>query len=126
MNAGATTSHIVRRAGCSDPTTLICDLRKRTELARSCQRSCRHTTGNWSEVRCLVSLIVYYFSRRKILNFVLCRQYTVNYKLETYIRIARLFLEDDDPIQAESFINRASHLQVCFSFSYKPLQVSIS
>lgn len=40
------------------------------------------------------------------------RQYTVNYKLETYMKIARLYLEDDDPIQAEAFINRASHLQV--------------
>ncbi|XKL60977.1 hypothetical protein PGB90_008034 [Kerria lacca] len=39
------------------------------------------------------------------------KQYTVNYKLETYMKIARLYLEDDDPIQAEAFINRASHLQ---------------
>ncbi|KAL3273178.1 hypothetical protein HHI36_014632 [Cryptolaemus montrouzieri] len=39
------------------------------------------------------------------------KQYTVDYKLETYLKIARLYLEDDDPVQAESFINRASLLQ---------------
>lgn len=39
------------------------------------------------------------------------RQYTVDYKLETYLKIARLYLEDDDPIQAEAYINRASLLQ---------------
>jgi len=27
------------------------------------------------------------------------------------VQIARLFLEDDDPVNAEAFINRASHLQ---------------
>lgn len=36
----------------------------------------------------------------------------MDYKLETYLKIARLYLEDDDPVQAESFINRASLLQV--------------
>jgi len=39
------------------------------------------------------------------------KQYSLDYKLETYLKIARLYLEDDDPIQAESFINRASLLQ---------------
>ncbi|XP_077295912.1 COP9 signalosome subunit 4 [Arctopsyche grandis] len=39
------------------------------------------------------------------------KQYSVDYKLETYLRIARLYLEDDDPIQAEAFVNRASLLQ---------------
>ncbi|CAO1369526.1 unnamed protein product [Diamesa hyperborea] len=39
------------------------------------------------------------------------RQYSVDYKLETYLKIARLYLEDDDPVLAESFINRASMLQ---------------
>jgi COP9 signalosome complex subunit 4 len=39
------------------------------------------------------------------------KQYTVDYKLETYLKIARLYLEDDDPVQAEAFINRASLLQ---------------
>ncbi|KAI1285800.1 COP9 signalosome complex subunit 4 [Halotydeus destructor] len=39
------------------------------------------------------------------------KQYTVDYKLETYLKIARLFLEDEDPIQAEAYINRASLLQ---------------
>uniref|UniRef100_A0A1B6CDI1 COP9 signalosome complex subunit 4 n=1 Tax=Clastoptera arizonana TaxID=38151 RepID=A0A1B6CDI1_9HEMI len=39
------------------------------------------------------------------------KQYSVDYKLETYMKIARLYLEDDDPVQAESYINRASLLQ---------------
>ncbi|XP_037042278.1 COP9 signalosome complex subunit 4 [Bradysia coprophila] len=39
------------------------------------------------------------------------KQYTVDYKLETYLKIARLYLEDGDPVQAEAFINRASLLQ---------------
>ena len=39
------------------------------------------------------------------------RQYTTDYKLETYLKIARLYLEDADPVQAEAFINRASLLQ---------------
>ena len=39
------------------------------------------------------------------------RQYTSDYKLETYLKIARLYLEDEDPIQAEAYINRASLLQ---------------
>ncbi|XP_010084573.1 PREDICTED: COP9 signalosome complex subunit 4, partial [Pterocles gutturalis] len=38
-------------------------------------------------------------------------QYNVDYKLETYLKIARLYLEDDDPVQAEAYINRASLLQ---------------
>lgn len=44
-------------------------------------------------------------------EYTIYRQYTVDYKLETYLKIARLYLEDDDPIQAESYINRASLLQ---------------
>ncbi|KAG8296947.1 COP9 signalosome complex subunit 4 isoform X2 [Homalodisca vitripennis] len=39
------------------------------------------------------------------------KQYSVDYKLETYMKIARLYLEDDDPVQAEAYINRASLLQ---------------
>lgn len=39
------------------------------------------------------------------------RQYSVDYKLETYLKIARLYLEDEDAAMAESFINRASMLQ---------------
>lgn len=39
------------------------------------------------------------------------KQYSVDYKLETYMKIARLYLEDGDPILAEAFINRASLLQ---------------
>uniref|UniRef100_A0A8C4X783 COP9 signalosome complex subunit 4 n=1 Tax=Erpetoichthys calabaricus TaxID=27687 RepID=A0A8C4X783_ERPCA len=40
-----------------------------------------------------------------------CLQYNVDYKLDTYLKIARLYLEDDDPVQAEAYINRASLLQ---------------
>ncbi|KAL1497633.1 hypothetical protein ABEB36_008559 [Hypothenemus hampei] len=39
------------------------------------------------------------------------KQYTTDYKLDTYLKIARLYLEDDDPVQAEAYINRASILQ---------------
>uniref|UniRef100_T1JPH2 COP9 signalosome complex subunit 4 n=1 Tax=Strigamia maritima TaxID=126957 RepID=T1JPH2_STRMM len=39
------------------------------------------------------------------------KHYSVDYKLETYLKIARLYLEDDDPVQAEAYINRASLLQ---------------
>jgi COP9 signalosome complex subunit 4 len=39
------------------------------------------------------------------------RQYTVDYKLETYLKIARLYLEDEDSAMAEAYINRASMLQ---------------
>jgi len=38
------------------------------------------------------------------------KHYSVDYKLETYLKIARLYLEDEDPVQAEAFINRASVL----------------
>eukprot|EP00102_Acyrthosiphon_pisum_P021433 XP_016658643.1 PREDICTED: COP9 signalosome complex subunit 4-like isoform X2 [Acyrthosiphon pisum] len=38
--------------------------------------------------------------------------YSVDYKLATFIRIARLYLEDNDPLQAELYINRASILQM--------------
>ena len=39
------------------------------------------------------------------------RQYTSDYKLETYLKVARLYLEDEDPVQAEAYINRAALLQ---------------
>ena len=39
------------------------------------------------------------------------RQYSPDYKLETYLKIARLFLEDEDANQADAYINRASLLQ---------------
>lgn len=42
---------------------------------------------------------------------VFFRQYATDYKLETYLKIARLYLEDEDPVQAEAYINRASLLQ---------------
>ena len=41
----------------------------------------------------------------------MCRQYDNDYKLETYLKIARLYLENEDPVQAEAYINRASLLQ---------------
>ncbi|XP_006885389.1 PREDICTED: COP9 signalosome complex subunit 4 [Elephantulus edwardii] len=34
------------------------------------------------------------------------KQYNVDYKLETYLKIARLYLEDDDPVQAEAYIRQ--------------------
>lgn len=45
------------------------------------------------------------------MDFVFSRQYTTDYKLETYLKIARLYLEDSDSVQAEAYINRASLLQ---------------
>lgn len=39
------------------------------------------------------------------------KQYSVDYKLETYLKIARLYLQNNDTVQAEAFINRASLLQ---------------
>merc|ERR1712142_1021903 len=39
------------------------------------------------------------------------KQYSVDYKLETYLKIARLYLEDEDPMQGEAYINRAAQLQ---------------
>lgn len=39
------------------------------------------------------------------------KQYTVDYRLETYLKIARLYLEDEDPVQGEAYINRAAQLQ---------------
>lgn len=39
------------------------------------------------------------------------KQYTVDYKLQTYLKIARLYLEDNDSVLAEAYINRASLLQ---------------
>jgi len=39
------------------------------------------------------------------------KQYTIDYKLETYLKIARLYLEDEDHVQGESYINRSTPLQ---------------
>jgi len=39
------------------------------------------------------------------------KQYPNDYKLLTYLKIAHLYLEDEDPVQAEAYINRASLLQ---------------
>lgn len=39
------------------------------------------------------------------------KQYSIDYKLDTYLKIARLYLEDDNPVDAEAYINRASLLQ---------------
>ena len=43
---------------------------------------------------------------------ILCfRQYGNAFKMETYLNIAKLYLEDDDPVQADIYVNRASLLQ---------------
>ena len=39
------------------------------------------------------------------------KQYSADYKLETYLKIARLYLEDEDHVQGEAYINRAAQLQ---------------
>lgn len=39
------------------------------------------------------------------------KQYPTDYKLETYLKIAKLYLENEEPVQAEAYINRASLLQ---------------
>jgi len=31
--------------------------------------------------------------------------------MKTYLRIAQLYLEDDNPVEAETYVNRASLLQ---------------
>ena len=46
-----------------------------------------------------------------MLMLCVCRQYSNEFKLETYLKVARLYLEDEDPVQAEAYINRASLLQ---------------
>lgn len=38
------------------------------------------------------------------------KQYTVAYKLETYIKVARLYLEVEDDVQSEAYINRAAQI----------------
>lgn len=52
-----------------------------------------------------------FFTHLKTHCISFSRQYNVDYKLDTYLKIARLYLEDDDPVQAEAYINRASLLQ---------------
>lgn len=49
----------------------------------------------------------------------------MDYKLDTYLKIARLYLEDDDPVQAEAYINRASLLQVNNSALYFILKAKL-
>jgi len=39
------------------------------------------------------------------------RQYPPEYKMKTYLRIAQLYLEDSDAVEAETYVNRASLLQ---------------
>jgi COP9 signalosome complex subunit 4 len=39
------------------------------------------------------------------------KKYTAEYKMDTYLKIARLYLEDDDPVEAETYINRSGLLQ---------------
>jgi len=38
------------------------------------------------------------------------KQYSVPYKLETYLKIARLYLEIEDDVQSEAYVNRAAQL----------------
>jgi len=38
------------------------------------------------------------------------KQYSTDYKLKTFVTIARLYLEDEDPVQAEAYVKRASQL----------------
>lgn len=54
------------------------------------------------------------------------RQYPNEVKLKTYLKIARLYLEDDDPIQAEASINRATLLQVEINTSSNDSSAAVS
>lgn len=88
-------------------------------LEKRCTGFSRHSTWDRTEV----SLVYNLYSLKQTLWFYLIylslslsslshlRQYNVDYKLDTYLKIARLYLEDDDPVQAEAYINRASLLQ---------------
>ena len=40
------------------------------------------------------------------------KQYSAEYRLQTYVKIARLCLEEDDPDTAETYITRAGVLVV--------------
>lgn len=40
------------------------------------------------------------------------RSYTDDLRLETYIKIAKLYLKSDNPLQAETYIRRAPLLEV--------------
>ncbi|RDD47177.1 COP9 signalosome complex subunit 4 [Trichoplax sp. H2] len=40
------------------------------------------------------------------------KQYSTDFKLEIYLKIAQLYLENEDAVQAEAYINRASVLQL--------------
>lgn len=40
------------------------------------------------------------------------RQYSDEMKITIYLRIAWLYLEEDDPVQAEAYVNRASVLHL--------------
>ena len=39
------------------------------------------------------------------------RNYGSNFKMEIYLQIARLYLEEQDHVSAEAYINRAAMLQ---------------
>ena len=74
---------------------------------------------NWTKMLVLLSSVLSTIDEVVVLyvNIIFAflalyyRQYTTEYKLDTYVKVARLYLEDDDPVNAEAFINRASHLQ---------------
>ena len=64
----------------------------------------------WKQVK--KSFFYNYFPSTTVIIFVMTgqKQYSVDYKLETYLKIARLYLEDEDPVQGEAYINRAAIL----------------
>ena len=52
-----------------------------------------------------------FFHLRKIYLFFISRQYQNDFKLKTYIKIAELFLEEGDSVQAEVNLSRAAALE---------------
>lgn len=66
---------------------------------------------NLLSYRMILTISFYFTGLLSKIIYLHCRQYTTDYKLETYLKIARLYLEDADPVQAEAYINRASLLQ---------------
>lgn len=90
---------------------------KRRRLEKCCSGFSWNSPGNRTEVSEAAGIFVsstvmhMLFPGLKTTFISSLRQYNVDYKLDTYLKIARLYLEDDDPVQAEAYINRASLLQ---------------
>ncbi len=82
-------------------------------MARSSTNVGRHSIGNRTEA----SISHWLFERidRVLICaddfLILFRQYTPEYKMQSYLRIAMLYLEDGDSVEAEAYVNRASLLQ---------------